>query len=53
MLYPINIKIEQERKMKIIRKKLGTLKDKTKSKIKYFIFDRTNLGERIAVKMHI
>lgn len=53
MLYPINITVERKRKMQIIREKIGNLIDKTKSKIKYFIFDRTNLGERIVVKMHI
>lgn len=53
MLYPINIEIERKRKMKIVKDKLTDIKDTTKNKIKYFLFDRTNLGERIAVKMHI
>lgn len=53
MLYPTNIKIETKSKFQKMKEKLTELKDEFKNQIKYLIFDRTNLGERIVVKLHI
>lgn len=53
MLYPINITVERKRRMQIIKEKLIDIKNKMRNQVIYFIFDRTNLGERIAVKLHI
>lgn len=53
MLYPVNIKIEEKRKRKILKENLENLKNKIAEKIEYLIFDRTNLGKKILVKLHI
>lgn len=53
MLYPINIKIKKKEKIKIIKEKLQNLKHEIKRNMIYLIFDRTNLGKIIAVKLHI
>ena len=53
MLYPNNIVIEKERKMKIVKEKLRNLKNDVKSIAKYWIFDRSNLFKKIRVKLHI
>lgn len=53
MLYPTNIKIKEKSKIQIIKEYLKKIKDEIKSKTEYLIFDRTNLGEIILVKLHI
>ena len=53
MLYPNNIKIKKQEKTKIIKEKLNSIKNKTKTNFKYLIFDRSNFFKRIKVKMHV
>ena len=53
MLYPTNIKIEHKNKTQKIKENLQHLKNGIKRRVKYLIFDRTNLKEKILVKLHI
>lgn len=53
MLYPTNIKIQTKSKFQKVKEKLTDLKNGIIGKINYLIFDRTNLGEKIVVKLHI
>lgn len=53
MLYPTDIIIKKKEKLQVIKESLKNLKDETISKLKYLILERTNLWEKIAVKLHI
>lgn len=53
MLYPNKIKIKRRRKGQVLKLKLQLLIFNVKKKIKYLIFDRKNLFQKIFVKLHI
>ena len=53
MLYPTNIKIEHKKKAQIIKEKIKDLKNEIKRRFKYLIYDRSNMGKKIVVKLHI
>ena len=53
MLYPSDIIIKKKEKLQVIKESLKNLKDEIISKLKYLILERTNLWEKIAVKLHI
>lgn len=53
MLYPTNIELKEKGKRQIIKEKILDFGDRTKTIIKYLIFDRKNLGEKILIKFHI
>ena len=53
MLYPTNIKIEHKRNTQIIKEKIKDLKNGIKTRFKYLICDRSNMGKKIVIKLHI
>lgn len=53
MLYPTNIKIEHKKKIQSIKEKLRDLKNGVKRRVRYLLFDRSNLSKKIAIKLHI
>ena len=52
MLYPTNIKVEHKKNTQIIKEKIKDLNNGIKRRFKYLICDRSNLGEKIAIKKH-
>jgi hypothetical protein len=53
MLYPTDITIKKKQKLQVIKESSKNLRDEVIGKIKYLILERTNLWEKIAVKLHI
>ena len=53
MLYPTNIKVKRISKVQKFKRKLRHLASRVKKEVKYLLFDRKNLGQRIASKFHI
>jgi len=53
MLYPKNIKIKKERKIKLLGNKLLSFIVMIEEKLNYLIFDRDNFKARIIAKFHV
>lgn len=53
MLYPTNIKVKRITKKQKIKRKVRILLNGLKKEVKYIIFDRKNIKQRIISKIHI
>ena len=53
MLYPTNLKVKKISKKQKILRKLRSFASTLKKEVKYWVFDRKNLGQRFISKFHV
>lgn len=53
MLYPTNLKVKKISKRQKLKRKIRGFFAEIKKDVKYLLFDRKNLGQKIISKFHI
>ena len=53
MLYPTNIKKQNKKITQTIKEKIKDLINGIKRRVKYLIYDRSYIAQKIVIKLHI